>query len=92
VYAQGPKRIAALARDRDYPFSLAVDPERATARAYGVYVRLNFESWNMARPSTFLIDPAGAIAFIHVGAHQRDWPPSASIWAVLDAAGRAALE
>ena len=86
MYAQGSKRIEALARDRNYPFPLAVDSERTTARAYGVYVRFNFESWNMARPSTFLIDPAGAIAFIHVGAHQRDWPPSASIWAVVDAA------
>jgi len=82
------RAVDAFARARRYPFALAADERRATARAYGVYVRLNFESWNMARPSTFLIDPAGVLRAVYVGAHQRDWLASAALWSVVDGHAR----
>ena len=53
-------------------------------RAYGVYVRINFESWNMARPAVVLIDPAGIAREVWVGRHQREWPVTEDLWAVID--------
>ncbi len=84
VFPQSPGRVQGLADDLDLPFPLLIDEDRAVIRAYGVYVRVNFESWNMARPSVFLIDPQGRVQFLHVGSHQRDWPDSEALWAVVD--------
>jgi len=44
------------------------------SRAYGVYVPINFESLNIARPSSFLIDRGGIVRWLHVGSHQFDRP------------------
>ena len=73
-----------FARGLSLPFPLLADPDRAAIRRYGVYVRLNFESWNIARPSVFLVDPMGRIRFISVGSHQRDWPDSGELFAIVD--------
>ncbi len=77
--------IANLAESKGYPFPIAVDEDRSVARAFGVHVRINVESWNMARPSVFLIGPHGQIEYLYVGSHQRDWPESSVIWSLLDA-------
>ena len=84
VYGQDPAGVRRFAKRLSLPFPLLADPDRSAIRRYGVYVRLNFESWNMARPSVFLVDPMGRIRFITVGAHQRDWPDSADLLAVID--------
>ena len=73
-----------FAKGLTLPFPLLADPDRSAIRRYGVYVRLNFESWNIARPSVFLVDPRGRIRFISVGSHQRDWPDSADLLSVVD--------
>lgn len=73
-----------FARGLSLPFPLLADPDRAAIRRYGVYVRVNFESWNIARPSVFLVDPMGRIRCISVGSHQRDWPDSADLFSVID--------
>ena len=86
VYGQGPEGVRRFARGLTLPFPLLADPERAAIRRYGVYVRANFESWNIARPSVFLVDPRGRIRFISVGAHQRDWPDSGDLLAIIDGA------
>ncbi len=75
-----------FARGLTLPFPLLADPDRAAIRRYGVYVRASFESWNIARPSVFLVDPGGRIRFISVGSHQRDWPDSGDLLAIIDGA------
>ncbi len=86
VYGQGPEGVRRFARGLTLPFPLLADPDRAAIRRYGVYVRANFESWNIARPSVFLVDPGGRIRFISVGSHQRDWPDSGDLLAIIDGA------
>jgi len=53
-----------------YPFLL--DEDRRVTHHYGVYVRLNLESINIARPATFVIDAEGTVRFIYVGSTQTD--------------------
>ena len=76
--------MAGFATREEIPFPILADPERQMTRDYGVYVRVNFESWNTARPSVFLIDPEGMVRKLWVGSHQLDWPVTAEFWAVID--------
>ena len=84
IYGQDVDSISRFAQDLSSPIRIYADVERAAIRRYGVYVRLNFESWNMARPSVFVINATGEIRYIHVGSNQRDWPDSAQILALID--------
>src|SRR6266436_3340317 len=56
-----------------FPFLL--DEDRQVTKSYGVYKALSFDSINIARPATFVIDPTGNIRFVYVGAHQMDRAP-----------------
>ncbi len=76
--------MAEFATREGIPFPLLADADREMIRAYGVYVRLNIEGWNMARPSVLLIDPEGILRKLWVGSHQRDWPVTEEFWAVID--------
>ena len=84
IYGQDGDSVSRLAEDRALPFPISVDAERAAIRRYGVYVRINFESWNMARPSLFLINPNREIRYIYVGSNQMDWPDSPQILTLID--------
>lgn len=77
-------RLAAFLQQHPHPFPLLADEARQVVRAYGVYVALNFESFRIARPATFLIDASGIVRFIHVGRHQFDRPSVEQIMAILD--------
>ena len=81
--------MAGFATREGIPFPLLADADREMIRAYGVYVRINFESWNMARPAVVLIDPAGIAREVWVGRHQREWPVTEDLWAVIDRHERA---
>ena len=61
-----------------FPFLL--DEDRTVTKAYGVYQRLGKDAINIARPATFVISPAGVIAYIHVGASQTDRAPTQEIF------------
>tara|TARA_Y100000588_G_scaffold374704_1_gene450131 strand:+ start:10624 stop:10935 length:312 start_codon:yes stop_codon:yes gene_type:complete len=84
IYGQDGDSVSRLAEDRALPFPIYVDAERAAIRRYGVYVRINFESWNMARPSLFLINSNREIRYIYVGSNQMDWPDSPQILTLID--------
>ena len=84
VFAQGLKVVDAFAEREGLPFPVLVDPERRMVRDYGVYVRINFESWNMARPSVVLIDPTGIVREVFVGRHSLEWPESKDLWALVE--------
>ena len=77
-------RMQEFLRDHKYPFPVLSDVRREVARQYGVYVRVNFESVNIARPSDFVLDKDRTIKYIHVGRIQTDFPPDEEIFAALD--------
>lgn len=56
------------------PFNVLVDDRRDVVKAYGVWHRLGWDAWDIARPAAFLIDRSGAIRFHFVGASQTDFP------------------
>jgi len=86
IYGQGFGAVRKLAEREQFPFPVVVDEDRAVIRDYGVYVRLNFESWHMARPSTVLIDGDGIVRFVFVGKNQLEWPTHEMVFAALEAA------
>lgn len=84
ILAQSLVKIQEFLETRDYPFPVLADVRRQVAKAYGVYVRINFESVNINRPSEFILDRNRTIAYIYVGRTQTDFPPDEQIMAVLD--------
>lgn len=57
------------------PLTVLMDVERQTARDYGVHVRFGLNGWNVARPSSFLIDRAGYLRHIFVSRRQTETCP-----------------
>jgi peroxiredoxin Q/BCP len=86
IYGQGFKTVRKFAEKENLPFPVLVDEDRSVIRDYGVYVRINFESWNMARPSTVLIDSTGIVRFVFVGKNQLEWPTHEMLFAALEGA------
>ncbi len=84
ILAESLARMQEFLRDHEYPFPVLSDVRREVARQYGVYVRVNFESVNIARPSDFILDKDKTIKYIYVGRIQTDFPPDEEIFAVLD--------
>ena len=89
VFAQSFKAVDAFAKREGLPFPVFADSERQMVRDYGVYVRVNFESWNMARPTVILIDPAGIVREVFGGRHSLEWPDSKDLWALMERQGAA---
>lgn len=83
-FAQRLKIVDAFVERESLPFPVLADPKRRMVRDYGVYVRINFESWNMARPSVVLIDPTGVVREVFVGRSSLEWPESKDLWALMD--------
>jgi peroxiredoxin len=48
-------------------------------KAYGVWHRVGFDAWNIARPSLFLIDCGGIIRYVFVADYQTEFPEHAVI-------------
>ena len=84
ILAQDAEKVKEYLKEHSYPFSLLVDEDRTVVKDYGVHVKVNFESVNIARPSNFILDGEGAIRFIFVGSSQKDFPADEDIYAVLD--------
>lgn len=74
ICCQGTGPMAAFLKKEGISFPLLSDESRQTAKAYGVYTYLSWDSVNIARPSFFLIDESGVIRYRYVGAHQWDRP------------------
>lgn len=81
VSVSSPTQARAFSAHSDLPFPLIADPDRGVIRAYGVYHFLSLDAFRMARPSSFLIDRAGRIRLLHVGANQFDRPALAQMLA-----------
>jgi peroxiredoxin len=74
IVAQKMSKVREYLEDNPYPFPILVDEKRLVVRDYGVFVKGNFESYNIARPSVFILDGEGIIRYIYVGYHQLDYP------------------
>jgi methyl-accepting chemotaxis protein len=71
-------------RTHQYPFPVLSDVRREVVKAYGVYVRVNFESVNISRPAECVIDKDGVVRYMYIGRIQTDFPPDGQILTVLD--------
>lgn len=92
VYAQGFGAVRDFARREQYPFPILVDEGREVTKRFGVYVRINLESWNMARPATIGVDADGLVRLIYVGRSQFDWPKNELVLAALGRDERGAVD
>jgi peroxiredoxin len=84
IMAESLARMQEFLQKHHYPFPVLSDVRRIAVKAYGVYVRVNFESVNISRPSEFIIDEDKTIRYIYVGRIQTDFSPDEEIFAVLD--------
>ncbi len=85
IMAQDPARMQEYLKSHPHSFPVLADAERRVVKEYGVYVRANFESINIARPANFVLDAAGTIRFIHISSIQIEFASFADILATLDA-------
>jgi peroxiredoxin len=84
ILVQNMSKVREYLEGKSYPFPLLVDEKREVVKDYGVYVKANFESYNIARPSDFILDGEGIIRYIYVGYHQMDFPEDEELFKVLD--------
>lgn len=85
ILAQNQAKIAEYLKDHPFSFPVLADAERKVVKEYGVYVRANFESVNIARPANFILDTEGIVRYIHIASIQTEYPKDAEIFATFDA-------
>ncbi len=85
IMAQKPASMQNQLKGHAYPFRVLADADRKVVREWGVYVRANFESINIARPANFVLDAAGTLRFIHIASVQFEFASFDDILATLDA-------
>lgn len=85
ILAQNPSRIQEFLKDHQYPFPILADAERKVVKDYGVYVRANFESANIARPANFILSADGTVKYIHIASIQTEYPQDSDLFAAFDA-------
>lgn len=73
IMAQSPASIRRHLEERPYPFPVLADADRNVVKSYGVYVRANLESINIARPANFVLDAKGVIRFMHIASIQVEY-------------------
>lgn len=65
------------------PFPLLVDGDRSRAKGWGAYVPFSYDSINIARPASFVVDTAGVIRYARLSRHQLDPAPLEGILGAL---------
>jgi peroxiredoxin len=83
IVGQRAAKVAGYHSDRGFDFPILVDPDRAVIKRYGVYHRLGFTAFNIARPATFIIDREQRIRFVYVSRGQSDRPDHETLVAEL---------
>jgi peroxiredoxin len=74
VVAQRSEKVKRYIEDTGLPFDVLIDDSRETVKAYGVWHRVGFDAWNIARPALFLIDRGGIIRYAFVADSQTEFP------------------
>lgn len=63
------ERVSTAARylqEQPTPVTVLVDENRHVARQYGVLQKFSFPVWNIARPSSFVVDRCGFVRYAYV--------------------------
>jgi peroxiredoxin len=81
----GGKRFA---EKHNYKFPFLFDETRETTKAYGVYHRVGFDAYRIARPGAFLLDDTQKIRWIAVSPNQAEFPTNAQILEAIADAGK----
>ncbi len=84
ILAQKRRAIREFLEENPYPFPVLADERREVAKEYGVYVRVNFESIHIARPSVFVLDGEGIIRYIFISSIQTEYPRDEEILGALE--------
>lgn len=84
ILAEKQERIHEFLETNEYPYPVLSDAKRKVVKEYGVYVRANVDSINIARPANFVLDADGTILFQYMGNIQFDFPKDEDIFATLD--------
>jgi peroxiredoxin Q/BCP len=74
VVAQRSEKVKRFIEDTGLPMDVLIDDSRETVKAYGVWHRVGFDAWNIARPSLFLIDRNGIVRYAFVADFQTEFP------------------
>ena len=84
IMAESLPRMQEFLKDHTYPFPLLSDVRREVVKAYGVYVKMNFESYNISRPAEVILDGDKTVKYSYIARIQTDFPPDEEILSVLD--------
>jgi methyl-accepting chemotaxis protein len=79
VVTQRSEKVRRFIEDSGLPFDILIDDSREVVKAYGVWDRVGFDAWNIAKPALFLIDPGGTIRYVFVADWQTEFPDHATI-------------
>jgi len=74
VVTQRSEKVKRYVEDQGLPFDVLIDDSRDVVKAYGVWHRVGFDAWNIAKPAVFLIDRAGVIRYVFVADFQTEFP------------------
>lgn len=74
IVAQRSEKVRRYIEETGLPFHILVDETRETIKAYGVWHRVGFDAWNIARPALFLVDRQGIIRYSFVASSQFEFP------------------
>ena len=75
ILCQRRDNVAAWLARHPLPFPILIDDDRSHAKHWGAYVRLSYDSVHIARPATFIVDPAGIVRYARISRHQMDPAP-----------------
>jgi len=75
VLCQKRDTVAKWLLTHPLPFPVLIDDDRSRAKRWGVYVLLSYDSLHMARPASFIVDPAGVFRYARISRHQMDPAP-----------------
>ena len=82
VLCQKRENVATWLAKHPLPFPILTDDDRTRAKRWGVYVPLSYDSIHIARPATFVVDPAGILRYSRISRHQLDAAPLKEIFEV----------
>lgn len=83
VLCQKRENVAAWLAANPLPFPILIDDDRSRAKSWGVYVPVSYDSIRIARPASFVVDPAGVLRYARLSKHQLDPAPIEEILAAV---------
>jgi peroxiredoxin len=70
VVCQNPARVKGYVDRNPLPFPMIADVDRELVKLWGVHHLLGLDAFNIARPSSFVVDGAGVIRYAFVASDQ----------------------